>query len=120
MSGGTEPVRELLERSIFRSCVIFFMNFHETVPLRFLEESCISEIGGVVQLEREVLKNQEMLKPETEAKALARRAWSELLQADVDDSARKTSEEMKSMNMKRTFMVRCCFLVFTALEFPLR
>ncbi|KAK4399244.1 Retrovirus-related Pol polyprotein from transposon RE2 [Sesamum angolense] len=45
-----------------------------------------------------------MLKPETEAKALARRACSELLQADVDDSARKTREEMKSVNTKRTFM----------------
>lgn len=44
-----------------------------------------------------------MLKPATEANALATRALSELLHVD-DDSARKTNA-MRSVNLKRVFMV---------------
>lgn len=43
---GTEPLRELLERSIFCKCDMFLRNFHERVPLRFLDERFISVIGG--------------------------------------------------------------------------
>lgn len=105
--GGTEPVKELLERSIVRSTVMFLRNFHEIVPVRFLDERCISEIGGVEQLGWDLLRNQEMLKPVTEANALARRARSELLQLFElfdDDSARKRSE-MRRVNLKWVFMV---------------
>lgn len=78
-----------------RRCVMFLRYFHEIVPLRFLEERCNSEI-------EQLLKNHEMLKPETEANALARRAWSELLlllHVDDDSDRERSDKRSKSLNM---------------------
>lgn len=89
--GGTEPVRRLPERSKVRRWVMFVRCFHEIAPVRFLEERLMWE------MEQVVLKNQEGLKPETEANALARRARSEVL-GQVDDSDRER-REMRSISL---------------------
>ena len=79
------------ERSKERRWEMFVRCFHEMAPVRFLEERLMWE------MEQVVLKNQEGLKPETEANALARRARSEVL-VQVDDSDRER-REMRSSSL---------------------
>lgn len=100
---GTEPVRRLPERSNVRRRVMFLRYFHEMAPLRFLEERRISE--------KEQLNSEEALKPETEANALRRSAWSEEL-LHVEDSDRER-RETRSRNLKSMVLSVLIFMVFT-------
>ncbi|KAF5944548.1 hypothetical protein HYC85_018625 [Camellia sinensis] len=79
---GTEPWRELLERSIEFNWERLLRKFHERVPERFLDERFRDVIGGFGQLVLGGLNNIEGLKPETELKALEISCWSVVLHED--------------------------------------
>lgn len=101
---GTEPLRELLERSIECNSDMFLKNFHDMMPLRFLEDKFNSLIGveGLEQL-RFVGLSQEMLKVETELKAFETSSWSLLLHVDC---ARTTNDnENRNGNLKKIFII---------------
>lgn len=98
---GTEPWRELLERSICCKWAMFLRNFHEMIPLRFLEERLRCVIGGFGQ-ERLVGPGKKVeLKPETELKAFETSCWSLLLH---DEEYAREKRSMKGMNLRMIFI----------------
>lgn len=96
---GTEPWRELLERSTFCNWEMFLRNFHEMMPLRFLDERVMCVIGGFGQ-EGLVGLSQVELKPETKLKAFETSCWSLLLH---EESTRE-KRSMKGMNLRMIFI----------------
>lgn len=99
---GTEPRRELRERLMLCSRDMFLRNFHETVPLRFFAGRTMLLIVQFVEEDEEneaeepLVKNQEMLNPETRLNALFSDSSSVPLQwAADDDGARRESSASK-------------------------
>lgn len=72
---GTEPLRALLERSIFCKWVKFLRNFHEKVPLRLFEER-LSSVNWGFDDEQFWGMNSDELKLEIEVKALEMSKYS--------------------------------------------
>lgn len=90
---GTDPSSEFPERSRVCNCDMFLRNFHEMVPLRFLEERLISVIEAFEQF-------QGVLNPKTDWKAFDTSTWSVLLH---EDSTSAISEKAIK-NLQKSFI----------------
>ena len=103
---GTDPFSEFPERSRVCNFDMLLRNFHEIVPLKFVEESFISVIWDFEQLKFFVSWNQEGLNPVTDLKAFETSSWSVLLH---EDSTSATSKKTIK-NLQKIFI--SCFKGF--------